>query len=134
MTKKLLQNRKFLSLLLACFLFVWSGTIEAQTVSGVVRTADDNQPLNGVTVQVKGSRNATTTDPAGNYKLTGVTSGSSLVFSFVGYKSQTVPVSGRNQIDINLQTAASSLDQVVVIGYGAVKKKGFDRFCWGSAC
>ena len=122
MTKKLLQNRKFLSLLLACFLFVWSGTLEAQTVSGVVRSADDDQPLNGVTVQVKGSTRATTTDPAGNYKLTGVTSGSSLVFSFVGYKSQTVPVSGRNKIDINLQTAASSLDQVVVIGYGSVKK------------
>src|SRR5665647_1563222 len=122
MTKKLLQNRKFLSLLLACFLFVWSGTIEAQTVSGIVRSADDNQPLNGVTVQVKGNTRATTTDPAGNYKLTGVTSGSSLVFSFVGYKSQTVPVSGRNKIDINLQTAANSLDQVVIIGYGSVKK------------
>jgi len=123
MTKKLLQNRKFLSLLLACFLFAWSGTIEAQTVSGIVRSTDDNQALNGVTVQVKGSRSATTTDPAGNYKLTGVTSGSSLVFSFVGYKSQTVPVSGRNRIDITLQATASSLDEVVVIGYGTVKKK-----------
>ena len=120
MIKKILQSRKFLSLFLACFLFVCSGTIEAQTVSGVVRSAD--QPVSGVTVQIEGSTRATTTDPGGNYRLTGVTSGSSLVFSFVGYKSQTVPVSGRKRIDINLGAEASSLDQVMVIGYGSVKK------------
>ena len=120
MIKKILQSRKFLSLFLACFLFVCSGTIEAQTVSGVVRSAD--QPVSGVTVQIEGSTRATTTDPGGNYRLTGVTSGSSLVFSFVGYKSQTVPVSGRTRIDVNLAAEASSLDQVVVIGYGSVKK------------
>ena len=123
MTKILLQNRKFLSLLLACFLFVWSGTIEAQTVSGVVRSADDDQPLNGVTVQIKGSTRATSTDANGHYSLSGVSPTDFLSFTFVGYRKETVPVNKRKQVDISLQVEASSLNQVVVIGYGQVARR-----------
>ena len=65
MTKKLLRHLKILSLLLTAFFFAFSATTEAQTVSGVVRSATDNQPLNGVTVALKGSERVTTTDPGG---------------------------------------------------------------------
>ena len=122
MTKKLLRHLKILSLLLTAFFFAFSATTEAQTVSGVVRSATDNQPLNGVTVALKGSERVTTTDPGGRYNLSGVSPNDSVSFSFVGYKSQTIAINGRARIDIDLQSEASSLDQVVVIGYGSVKK------------
>ena len=123
MTRKLLHKTKFLLTLLGCFFLIAFVTeTKAQTVTGTVLSAADNQPLNGVTIIVEGTAHATTTDPSGNYRITGVPSGGSLTFSFVGFKTQTVPVSGRTKIDVNLQTEAASLDQVVVIGYGSVKK------------
>ena len=123
MTRKLLHKTKFLLTLLGCFFLIAFVTkTEAQTVTGTVISAADNQPLNGVTVSLEGTAHATTTDPSGNYRITGVPSGSSLTFSFVGFKTQTVAVGGRTKIDVSLQTEAASLDQVVVIGYGSVKK------------
>ncbi|MEO9003131.1 MAG: TonB-dependent receptor plug domain-containing protein, partial [Ginsengibacter sp.] len=108
---------------MGCFLLIsFVNETQAQTVNGTVISAGDNQPLNGVTVQLAGSAHATTTDPSGNYRLTAVPTGGSLTFSFVGFKTQTVAVSGRTRINISLQVEAASLDQVVVIGYGSVKK------------
>jgi TonB-linked SusC/RagA family outer membrane protein len=111
-------------MLLLVYVFLVATTTTAQThaVTGTVLSADDNEPLNGVTVQLKGSTLATTTDPSGNYRLTGVSSGSSLTFSFVGFKTKTIAVGGRSKIDISLEIGQTSLDQVVVIGYGTVKK------------
>ena len=122
MPKKLFYNLKILPLLLTSLLLVATLAVDAQTVSGTVLSATDNQPLNGVTVQLEGSARATTTDPAGHYRLSGVAAKDSLSFSFVGFGTKTVGVNGRTTIDISLQAEASSLDQVVVIGYGSVKK------------
>ena len=108
--------------LLGCVAMGLSIASSAQSVSGIVRSADDNVVLPGVTVQVKGTANGTTTDAKGFYELTGVRAEDSLIFSFVGYKVQTVAVDGKSKIDVALHTGISSLDQVVVVGYGTQKK------------
>lgn len=118
---KLLPTKQFI---LLCFVLgtLSVATAKAQTVIGTVTSADGNQPLPGVTVQVKNTANGTTTDAKGQYKLSGVKAGDSLVFSFVGYKHKTISVNGRSAINVALSPGISSLDQVVVVGYGTQKK------------
>lgn len=103
-------------------LFLAGVTASAQTVSGVVQSAADNQPLGGVTVHVSGKEQGTLTNDKGYFQLSGVTPADSLFFSYIGFDKQTVLVGSRTRIDIQLTPSASSLNQVVVIGYGAVKK------------
>lgn len=93
----------------------------AQTVSGVVRSSTDNQPLPGVTVQVKGTSNSTATDAKGQYIVKSISSSDSLFFSSIGFRNVTVPVNGQAEINISLQVEASSLEEVVV-GYGTQRK------------
>lgn len=92
--------------------------LSAQSVSGIVRSAGDNQPSPGVTVQVKGASNGTTTDAEGGYKLSNVKPDDSLIFSFVGFQKKVVGVNGRTNVDVTLTPTISSLSQVVVVGYG----------------
>ena len=123
MAKTFLHRTKFLLTFLGCFLLMASmDNVQAQSVTGTVTSAVDNQPLNGVTVMVVGSSNATTTNQEGSYKLAALPAGSTLRFSFVGFKTQTVSLGGRANIDISLELEASSLEQVVVVGYGTQKK------------
>jgi TonB-linked SusC/RagA family outer membrane protein len=123
MTPKPFINAKWLLSLLGCLLLMASvNSIQAQSVSGTVVSATDNQPLNGVTVQLEGSTRATATDGAGHYSLSNVSANDSLTFSFVGFEPQTVATNGRTTINISLKATASSLDQVVVVGYGTQKK------------
>lgn len=88
--------------------------------TGVVR-GENNIALPGVSVKVKGAAGGTVTDADGRYRLT-LPRGAVLVFSFVGYKATEVPLSGRSQVDVQLQPADNGLNEVVVIGYGAVKR------------
>lgn len=89
-------------------------------VSGVVMD-DTDFPMPGVTVIEKGTTNGTVTDVDGKYALT-VKEGADLVFSFVGYLAQTVPVQGRSLIDVVLLEDIGQLEEVVVVGYGTQKK------------
>jgi TonB-linked SusC/RagA family outer membrane protein len=63
------------------------------------------------------------TDTKGHYQLSGIASSDTLLFSYIGYENVAEPVRGRKQIDVTLEATASSLNQVVVIGYGTAKKK-----------
>ncbi|WP_309560894.1 SusC/RagA family TonB-linked outer membrane protein [Christiangramia sp. SM2212] len=92
------------------------GMAKAQTVSGTV--TDESGPLPGATVSIKGTSTGTTTDFDGNYTINNVPEDATLMFSFVGYVTQEVQVNGRSTIDINLETDAAELDEVVLIGYG----------------
>jgi TonB-dependent starch-binding outer membrane protein SusC len=92
------------------------------TVTGTVTGADNNQPLPGVSVVVKGTSQGTTTNTSGVYQLTVPGPGSVLVFSFVGYLSREVTVGNRQQIDVSLDADIKALSEVVVVGYGTVKK------------
>jgi TonB-linked SusC/RagA family outer membrane protein len=89
-------------------------------VSGTV-TDGEGQSMPGVTVTVRGTNIGTVTDLDGKYALT-VEEGSTLVFSFIGYATQSVEVGNRSIINVSLIEDISSLDEVVVVGYGTQKK------------
>ena len=91
-------------------------------VSGLVVSKSDGEPLIGATVRVKGTSKGTATDIDGKYSLKDVASDASLVFNYVGYQEISVPVNGRNVIDVEMEETASSLDELVVVGYGVAKK------------
>ncbi|MDE5661050.1 MAG: SusC/RagA family TonB-linked outer membrane protein, partial [Muribaculaceae bacterium] len=92
------------------------------TVKGVVSSAADNEPLIGASVAIKGAQGGVVTDFDGNYVITNVPSGATLVFSYVGFQPTSIEVKGRTQIDVALQESTSALDELVVVGYGAVKR------------
>ncbi len=91
-----------------------------QTVSGVV--SDETGPLPGASIVVKGTTNGTQTDFDGNYTLSGVANNAVIVFSYIGYKTQEVPVNNQATINVTLEEDASQLEEVVVVGYGTQKK------------
>jgi len=92
----------------------------AQSITGIV--SDVNGPLPGANVVVKGTDNGETSDFDGKYILNDVPSDGILVFSFIGYSSQEIPVNGRTEINVTLIEDINSLEEVVIIGYGVQKK------------
>lgn len=93
-----------------------------KTIQGKV-TGPDGQPLPGVSIQQKGTSNGTTTDAEGNFSLVVPDNNTVLLISYVGYTSQELTVGERSTINIQLQAANQQMEQVVVIGYQAVRKK-----------
>ncbi len=93
-----------------------------KTVSGVVVGASDKLPMPGVTVLVKGTTNGTVTDVNGNYSLTISENAKTLVFSFIGMTTQEIEIAGKTVINVELQENIIGVEEVVVIGYGTVKK------------
>ncbi|WP_229364462.1 SusC/RagA family TonB-linked outer membrane protein [Fibrella aestuarina] len=94
----------------------------AQTVSGRITAAENNEPLPGVSVVLKGTSQGATTDNTGRYSLKLSGANPTLVISFIGYTRQEIPVGSRTVIDVSLQQDDKSLDEVVVVGYGTQKK------------
>ncbi len=90
------------------------------TVNGTVRD-ENGEPMPGATISVQGTNIGTVTDLDGKYSLD-VQEGATLVFSYIGYKTQQVTVGNQTTINISLQQDESSLDEVVVVGYGSVQK------------
>ncbi len=117
------KNITFLILMFA-FLFMGRAAF-AQTarLTGTVISEEDGLPIPGVTVVIKGTLTGTTTDINGAYTLTGVPPQSTIQFSFIGMKTQEFIYSGQLVIDVTMSPEATGLDEVVVIGYGTVKKK-----------
>lgn len=95
-------------------------TVFDVTVSGVVRD-QNGEPIPGATVSVPGTNLGTATDMDGKYSIT-VPEGSNLVFSFIGFDSQTVTLGNQQVLDITLNESISSLQEVVVVGYGTQQK------------
>lgn len=100
------------SVLFAVFAIMASA--QDKSVSGTV-IDETGEPVIGATVMVKGTKNGTATDIDGKYALTTLPS-ATLVFSYVGYTSQEIPVGGRNVIDVTLKESRELLDEVVVVG------------------
>ena len=90
-------------------------------VSGTVND-ENGQPLPGANILEKGTTNGTTSDVNGNFSLTVMGESSVLIFSFIGYTSQEVPVGNKTTFDIQLQPDLRTLNEVVVVGYGTVRK------------
>lgn len=91
------------------------------TVTGTV-TDVHGELLIGATVRIKGETAGTITDLDGRYTLTNVPSNATLEFSYVGMSNIEVPVGGKTTLNVTLHDETQLLDQVVVIGYGSVKK------------
>jgi TonB-linked SusC/RagA family outer membrane protein len=96
-------------------------SVNAIQVTGSVKD-DKGMPLPGVSIAVKGSTNGTTTDANGSYSIAVDDGNAVLVFSFIGFTSQEVVVGTQTEINISLAPDLRMLDEVVVIGYGEVKK------------
>lgn len=94
--------------------------LSAQTVTGKV--TDGDLPLPGASVIVKGTTNGTSTDFDGNFTLNNVSSDAILVFSYLGFVTQEVPLSGQSVINISLIEDENALDEIVVVGYGTKQK------------
>ncbi|WP_229216037.1 SusC/RagA family TonB-linked outer membrane protein [Dyadobacter frigoris] len=91
-------------------------------IKGTVLSADNKEPLPGVSVVVKGTQRGTSTDAKGAFEIDVPNSEASLIFSFVGYQSQEVLVGNKSSISVSLAVDTKSLDELVVIGYGTAKK------------
>jgi TonB-linked SusC/RagA family outer membrane protein len=104
-------------------LFFTSISVFAQTteITGTV-TSDKGEILPGVTVMQKGTTNGVVTDFDGNYSISLQSGSNVLVYSFVGFVTQEINAEGRNVIDVVLKEDLQSLDEVVVVGYGAQRK------------
>ncbi|NDV69392.1 TonB-dependent receptor [Dysgonomonas sp. 25] len=113
--------RRFFLLLAGCFILTSvSAQTDKVTVRGVVIDSQ-GEALIGVSVIEKGTTNGTQTDLDGAYEIA-VPANAVLEFSFVGFTKQEIAVNGRTQISLTMKENAEMLDEVVVIGYGAVKK------------
>lgn len=86
-------------------------------VTGIATAADDGSPMPAVTVSVEGTTTGTTTDLDGAYTITAPSNGS-LVFSFMGYESKTVPVNGRRVINVTLNPGSIEVDEVLITAVG----------------
>ncbi len=95
---------------------------QSHTVTGIVTAAEDGSELLGVSIQVRGVAKGTITNQNGEYTLEIDNQDAILVFSYIGYLTQEIPVNGRLVIDVQLELDTRTLEEVVVIGYGTQKK------------
>jgi hypothetical protein len=111
---------KRFALFFAFLVFAGLPLLQAQTVqiTGKVTSSEDGNPIPGVSVVVKGTTIGTTTDFDGKYALNVPGNATSLVFSFVGLKSQEVAIGGRKSIDVVMETDVVGLEEVVVTALG----------------
>ncbi len=126
---KVLKKMTWRVWLLLAVVFTMTMNLHAQDpsasvkVSGTVVEAATGDPLPGVTVVVKGTTKGTITDFDGNYTLAEVPGNATLLFSFVGMKTQEISVVGKSVINIRLEADVIGLEEVVAVGYGVQKKK-----------
>src|SRR4051794_21407607 len=115
--------RKLLFTCLMLSLLATPGRAQSKQVNGQVTSKTDGTGLPGVNVVVQGTSKGTTTDAEGNYTLQLGSSENTLVYSFVGYTSQTITVGDQTTINIVLEEDATSLEEVVIVGYGVQREK-----------
>ncbi|WP_436415168.1 SusC/RagA family TonB-linked outer membrane protein [Petrimonas sp.] len=108
-----------------CLALIMSFQVLAQqrSISGTVRDSKDNSAMIGANIMEKGTSNGTITDVNGNFSLTVTTSNPVLVISSVGYKSFEIPVGTRTTLNLQMEEDAELLDEVVVIGYGTMRRR-----------
>lgn len=124
--KESFTSRVGLFLLLVTFCL---GTIQAQSskITGYVKD-QSGEPLIGVNVMEKGTTNGTVTDLNGFYSIVAKASNAVLNFSYIGYRNQEIPVAGKKLINVTMKDDSETLDEVVVVGYGTMRKKRLDWF------
>lgn len=104
-------------------LFFFAAVAQNSRITGKISSSENNAPLVGVTVSLKGSASGTSTNQSGDFSIN-VPSGATLVFSYVGFDTKELKISSTNAINIQLiPSTNNSLSNVVVIGYGTQRKK-----------
>ncbi|MCD6396469.1 MAG: TonB-dependent receptor plug domain-containing protein, partial [Spirochaetaceae bacterium] len=112
------------SLFLITFMLLFLGIANAQQYKIGGKITDSNgEPLPNANIVEKGTTNGTVSDLDGNYTISVSGKDAVLVVSYVGYLTQEIPVNGQTNIDVTLEVDNTSLESVVVIGYGTIKKK-----------
>jgi hypothetical protein len=109
-------------LLILGFCFVLNVNAQQKTITGTVTAEADGQALPGVNVIVQGTTTGASTDFDGNYSINVSGDNAVLSFSYIGYKSQNVTVGNKSVVNVALAEDLASLDEVVVVGYGARRK------------
>lgn len=117
--KKILQT-----FLLFLFLIASSVYAQTRTVTGTVTGSDDGLPLPGVSVVVKGMKSGTQTDEKGRFSIPVPDGGNTLVFTFIGYDTQSLPITG-SRFNVALRSTSRELSEVVVNGYTVQSRKDF---------
>lgn len=116
------KHTKFILMPLLLLLFaVVSYSQNIYTVSGKVVSEQGSAPMSGVSVTVKGSAGGVTTDDSGNFTIQ-VPAGKELVFTYVGFNTKEISITDSKPLNVTLTSSTKALDDVVVIGYGRVKK------------
>ena len=113
--------KKTNSLLLFCALFLSVNLYSQSLLDGKVMDDVSSDPIAGVNVIVKGTSSGTASDFNGNFSIN-VSSGDVLVFSYVGYTTREITYKGELSMEVSLSEDASQLDEILLIGYGSVKK------------
>ena len=124
MRKKTLSTRSVQLLLVSCMLLlmgVGAWAQSPQTIKGTVLDKNTHEPMIGVSVLVQGTSNGTVTDFDGHFTLSGVKASATIQFSFIGYKSQSLPVAKAHG-EILMSEDDKTLSEIVVVGYGTQKK------------
>ncbi len=110
----------FLILFLSGFITITYAQV--RTITGVVTAGDTKETLPGATIVIKGTSSGAVTDIDGKYLITIKSAQATLVFSFVGYNTKEVEVVAQTTLDVQLDPKKTTLDEIVVIGYGSVRK------------
>jgi iron complex outermembrane receptor protein len=113
---------KKISLIVLAMLGFTAIAFSQNTVTGTVKDKD-GAPISGISVLVKGTKAGTSTNSQGVFSFSNLAPGATLVISGAGYTQQEIKVTGSEPIDVTLQTSIGGLNEVVVIGYGSVRKK-----------
>mgnify|MGYP001943022729 FL=1 len=115
------MKKTFFSFLL--FLMAFSAFAQEYIITGNVTSQQDGLPIPTVNILVKNSSNGVTTDFDGNYTISKVAKNSTLVFSYIGYKTKEVVITNGNPVNVQLTEDVEALEEVVIIGYGSQKRK-----------
>ncbi|MDE5947996.1 MAG: TonB-dependent receptor plug domain-containing protein, partial [Prevotella sp.] len=119
----LTESIRCLFLMLMLVIISTGAAAQNGTLKGKVTGASDGEPLIGVSAVVKGTTKGSVTDYDGNYTLTGLKKGDVIVFSYIGYLKKEQAYTGQTIMNVKLDSDSKTLEDVVVIGYGTMKKK-----------
>jgi iron complex outermembrane receptor protein len=113
---------RWVGFILLCVLFTQNAYSQNKTITGKV-SDDKGAPVAGASVTVKGTKNGVNTNADGAFTISVSPTATTLVFSSVGFTSQEISIGGQTNITVALATTSSNLNEVVVVGYGTVRKK-----------
>jgi TonB-linked SusC/RagA family outer membrane protein len=120
---RILKHTGLLLLLFAALTPFGQVIAQGKQITGTVTSSENKQPVAGVTVTVKGTKVATTTDEQGNYKITVDNKATALVFTSASFTPYEAGINGRTSINVEIIPEVRAMDDVVVVGYSTIKRK-----------